>query len=702
MNLQVSPGIINAAPMVYNLGTSDKSIREIPVADDAVPTHCPKFYIYAEKGPIEPKLVSGAKAAVLYGTKTFDQTSLYYNHATEMLRTVLGNANNCVVERLIPSDAATGNLVLYIDVLACKVDDYQRDANGDITLDVNGDPTVLATQIDGHKIKWSVEHVSTEAALLLTYGLLPSKAGTMTDVVSSTTSTMYPIMQMVSDAPGAFSNNTAIRMWSPVARDGVDSSILTKDRIFPFFFSMVERADAASPALVKTNLLGSDRTMVALHPVAKVSYSNQRIPLVDVLASYTNTDNQLLPFRVPSLTKTFVYQDNIDLLLSQMLALEKTHAATGWDFTTTAPDTDKYLFNMITGVNFSGIPYKTINFVDSPTAFRFTKLTNVFAAGGTDGTIDDTTYDPAVSLRVREYLNADSKLMDTALNPESILYDSGFGLTTKLDLISAIALRKETFVVLGTYTVNPAKDNVGLTSDEDLSIALVLKTRLGLFPESDYFGTPVMRGLVISQSSKLLNTSFPNRVPLTFEVADKASKYMGAASGIWNSEQNMEGDPGNRLAISKEIKVDFIPAESRHIRWGAGFNWVQASDLKTFFFPSYKTVYTNDTSVLNSFCTAMAIVELNKIVDNMWRKFTGISSLTSAQLEAKIIDYINAAISNKFDGRFVIKPKPYVTYIDEARGYSLTLSVQIYANNMKTVLTTYIEAFRMSDLTTAA
>jgi hypothetical protein len=48
----------------------------------------------------------------------------------------------------------------------------------------------------------------------------------------------------------------------------------------------------------------------------------------------------------------------------------------------------------------------------------------------------------------------------------------------------------------------------------------------------------------------------------------------------------------------------------------------------------------------------------------------------------------------------VIIPDTYFTAADLARGYSWSLNIKLYANNMKTVQTLQISAYRMEDLPT--
>ena len=72
--------------------------------------------------------------------------------------------------------------------------------------------------------------------------------------------------------------------------------------------------------------------------------------------------------------------------------------------------------------------------------------------------------------------------------------------------------------------------------------------------------------------------------------------------------------------------------------------------------------------------------------------------MTNAQLEEQVNLFVANLVKDKFDGKFVIQPNATVTELDNLRGYSWTLPIKIYANNMKTVMTTYVEAYRMTDL----
>ena len=147
----------------------------------------------------------------------------------------------------------------------------------------------------------------------------------------------------------------------------------------------------------------------------------------------------------------------------------------------------------------------------------------------------------------------------------------------------------------------------------------------------------------------------------------------------------------------KDINVTFTSTKVRNKDWSVGLNWVQTSTRSSYFIPALQTVYNNDTSVLNSFFFAAVCVEMQKVAERVWRLFSGNVSLTDAQLFDKVNEAVEARSVGRFAELFKIVPAAYKTAADEARGYSYTLPISIYGNNMSTVATVELKAYRMSD-----
>lgn len=686
--------IVNAAPMVIDRGTQDLSIRQLPREPELIPQHLPKFYLFTQKGPTEPQLVVGAERDLMYGTESFNLRSKYANHATVFANLVNAEGNACMLQRVIPEDAGPeSNLIAWLDVLPTTIDVYERNSDGSIKLNNLGDPIITGTT-PGHKVKWVITSRTTDVQMQ-DFGQATILPGDQVDPVTSTQSQRYPIFELKCSSRGAYGNLSGIRMWAPNIKtvSAMPTKMMNAHNAYPYYISVIRKPDAiSSPKIVQT-IFAEQRIMVTLKKDVIDPLTDKQLYMGETfINSYQNLSDLRYAKLYGDFGKQVIYNDNIELLLEMFHDAEVPHIDGFSDFT--SDPGQKHLFNMITGMSSFGVPYHSFVFVDSVNSTRFSEYQNIYAAGGSDGTIDDTTHALLVKNDVNRYLDPNDELQELAVHVESIMYDSGYPLDTKYALCSLISQRKDTFVALSTHDVN---DRV-LTASEEHSIAIALRTRLQMYPESDYFGTPVMRGMIIGRSGKLRNSQFTKYLPLTAEIAIKSAKYMGAGHGRWKNGFHFDGAPGSVVDYMYDINITWVPASVRNRNWDVGLNWVQSYDRRSFFFPALKTVYDNDTSVLNSYFTAMAICQLNKVAHSAWREFSGVAYLTNAQLEKRVNDFVAGRVKDRFDSRYVIEPAAFHTDMDVLRGFSWTLPIKIYAPNMKTVMTTYVQAYRIEDL----
>jgi hypothetical protein len=684
--------IVNAAPMVIQHGTQDLSTRQVARVPEAIPQHCPKWFIFAQKGPTTPQLVVGAERQLMYGKRTFDERDIYANHATVFSSLSNAEGNTCMYERVIPTDAGPpANVLLSLDVLPTIVDIYDRNVDGSIKLDALGSPIIIDTA-PGYKVKWVATTRATEAEIE-DFGLAPVGPG---DQVSATgvQSTRYPMFELKASSRGSDGNNSGFRMWAPTYKSSsaMPTKMMAKERAFPYHFKMLHRDDEKTSPKVTETIFGEQHLLTTLKPGVIDPLTEKQLGMREILMdSYQNLNDPRYASMHGDFGSLGIYQDNIATVSSMFHAAEIPFIDSWSDFSDSADDI--YLFNILSGVTSQNTPYHSFQFVDDANSIRMSEYSNIYAKSGSDGTMNDQVFADLVIGRMAEYLDPNSELQEVAINVESIIYDSGFPLLAKYELINFIAQRKDTFVVLATHDVN---DRI-LQASEEHSLAIALRTRLQMYPESDYFGTPVMRGMIIGRSAKLRNSLYLKRLPLTAEVLIKASRYMGAGIGRWKGGFNFDGAPGSVVDYMYDISITWVPASVRNRNWDVGLNWVQAYDRRSFFFPALKTVYADDTSVLNSFCTALAIGQLNKVAHAAWREFTGVDHLTNAQFSKRVNDFVIARTQGRFDGRFVIEPDAFFTDLDVQRGFSWTLPIKLYANSMKSCMTTFVQAYRMAD-----
>lgn len=235
------------------------------------------------------------------------------------------------------------------------------------------------------------------------------------------------------------------------------------------------------------------------------------------------------------------------------------------------------------------------------------------------------------------------------------------------------------------------------TAAGNYATASALRARAQLFPESTYFGTPCSRVFIMGRSGTLIGSPYKKRVTGLYEMAMKCAAYMGAGNRVWKADKQPTGYPNSLVRYLTDIDVDFTPVDQRVLDWDVGLNWIQNYDLNSQHIPAYKTVYSDDTSVLNSWFTVMAIVEANKVCQQVHRRFSGRDDLTNAQLAERVDRQIADDLSGVFGGRFRIEAETTFTDADIANNNSWTTVIRLGANGMKTVMTAYVEAYRMEN-----
>lgn len=685
--------IVNGAPMTIMLGTQDKSTRQLVPEAEALPTHLPHVYIYAKKGPTTPQLVSGGSRSSMYGEESFDLRKPWATHATALANLLNAAGNACMLQRIKPADAGPhASLRLSLDLLAAQVDDYERNADGSIKLSGAGTP-VISGQIAGYKAKWVVSAIPTQAGVHQ-FALGTQGPGDQTE--GQTQSIRYPIMDLVTPDFGADGNNRGIRLWAPttLGAQPVDDRIIANEKVYPFRIACVARPDELSTARTVETQAAEQYVNVCWKPdvINRLVDSELSIDNVFIQAYQELSDPRFPPSYGP-FGQVHVYHSQLDAVLALVYEAEAAYIDEFSDFKD--EEGEEHRFNLIGGCSSQGVPYHSYQLITgSANSVRLNESSTLYARGASDGTMNEALFAERVAEEVVEYANENSVLQDTAKYPQSIIYDSGFPLDTKYALLSFNALRKDTAVVLATHDV---LGNT-LSASEESALAVALRTRAQMYPESEYFGTPTMRAMIVGRSGKMIGSQYRKHLPLTLEIAAKAAAYMGAGNGKWKSGFSFDMAPNSEVSMFQDINVTFTPAKVRNKDWANGLNWVESYGRRSVYFPALKTVYDNDTSVLNSFFTMMACVELQKVGDRARRRFSGVSSLTNAQIIERVNQFVSDDVEGRFDGRFIIQPDAYFTQADIARGYSWTLPIKLYAPNMKTVMTLSIEAYRIEDL----
>ena len=285
--------IKNGAPQVIHLGADDKSGRVVTPSSEPIPQHCPLFYIFAEKGPTDRLLLSASKLETVYGSKTFSVNENFYNHQTRGLLSIAGQANSCIVQRLVPEDAGIkSNRITYIDVLETDIPNYLRDSYGSYIVD----PATNAYKVDantptipGYKVKFMAETLSDVTDIKLTkpkngtMSVTTSKVPTIANAVIGSVNgikTKYNLNDVIDFASvikgGAYtitSSNTAVIIndgnnWKAVGKGQADITIN---------FTATEKEEASS-IVVTLSVVDDDSAKDAANSVTVTGVVNQLTP----------------------------------------------------------------------------------------------------------------------------------------------------------------------------------------------------------------------------------------------------------------------------------------------------------------------------------------------------------------------------------------------------------------------------------------
>lgn len=701
--------IVNGAPQAILLGTKDSSTRPVLRVREPVPTHLPKFFVYARRGPATDQLVGGAAATELYHTDTFDYRKKYANHSTVFLNGVLAKGNACIVHRVIPTDAGPkANVRLSLEVLEFAIPNYERNVDGSIKTTIGGAPVVDTTTptVAGSKVRWIVSH-HADAIAAQGFGAGAIAPGTLIDATApGVVSSVYPIAEFAESSVGFDGTLTGFRMWAPTettAGEKFDTRLLASLKAYPVRFQLLRKNDATMSSRPAETLSGSLSVLGSLAADKIDPYTDAQLSMTDILLKQFNrTGSSLLPDAVGFLGDAHFYQANIDLLVAKFYAAEKAFVEAHplvpveTDFQWTGAES--HLFNFLGGTSYSGYPYHTYMIDGGTTGLRMTPYTAIDFAGGSDGTMNNTLFAALVEEQMADYANSLSDVQDDAFHVEALFYDTGFPLATKYKLLDAMAHRKDIAVALSTYEVGTPKR----TAAQDNATAVALRARAQLYPESDTFGTGVMRVLIMGRSGMLIGSPYKQRVPALYEIAVKSANYMGAGNGVWKSNEGFTGAPGSIVTELEDIDVVFTPVDQRISDWDTGLNWIQRFGRDSYHIPAVKTVYDNDTSVLNSWITVLAICEINKVIQQVHRVFSGRDNLTNEQLANDVDAEVAKRLQGRFDNRFYFEVETTFTDADIARNFSWRTVVRIGASGTKTVMTAYVEAYRREDLQAAA
>jgi len=435
---------------------------------------------------------------------------------------------------------------------------------------------------------------------------------------------------------GSHGDNTGIRLSAPTldSAQPVDDEVITDQEAYLYRIQIVERDNPKSTPLVVQTLFGTQYVEFAFKDDVINKKVDTELSFDKIVAkNYRDVDltSGFAPVFGP-LENMHIYKDNIEEVLTLLHTNEEAVNNTGYGIHT---------HNFVGAVDWNGNPYYSVENVGPiDGGVLLSDTATHYCQGGADGDMSFDNFDMLVGEAAANFENSEFHLMDDAMFPMSVIYDSGFGIETK----------KKLLVPMGGH------------------------------------------------SGELTLSNYNGIVPMTIDFAHKCARFMGAGNGAMKPGFGYDRSPTNQVTMLKNVNNAYKNPRVRNVDWAAGGVWVQNFDRRSLFYPAVQTVYDEDTSVMNSAINMQIAVELEKVAQRTWRRLTGNVKLTNPQFIERSNELIAAAVANRFDDRVVIVPNTYLTEDDSLRGYSWSCDINMYANNMKTVGTFTVVARRREDL----
>ena len=671
----------NAAPRAVFEGLEDESARQPAPQPFRRPVHLPLTFLRSSWGPENDQFVSGDEIKVLYGDDVFDRRSKHFTH-TNLTAEVSNAAGNALLAvRIVPEDAAApAGVTVWFDYVPDQVPNYLRNPDQSYKLDVAGQPMPDPNQptVPGIIYRVYTTGLGEDTAGNVGLGLHKKKAG---ELISSTdvTSEAFPIFEQQRPHRGARGNWGGFRLQAltTTERNGVRSDLVSGTESMIYRFTSVERPAANKSPLTKTTLSGAQSIEFSFKPGA---YDDRMRRTVDIRKTLKQSYNAKNTSGGPDTYGVFsdfhIYEDNLVAVQTAVFDVEKTFGTLGFSGSEASID----MVNWLTAVSPEGVPYFAVK---RQGGSLFTSSTTHYAQGGTDGTVNDETFNEGVMRFVDEFQTSPMKMWDWYRVPFSAFHDTGFPLPVKLKLCRLLALRDDIWVAMQTHEYGQPP----LSEDDEYSVGMTISQEMLSYPESVISGTGCCRGFIFGNGGvrPALNVEDTVVPMIGFHFLQQISNFAGAANGTL--DMNWRPDLPKRNVVRGFVDTNAQSKNDRMIDnfWESGIVYAQFKDRADIFVPAYQTVYEDDTSIFNSALTMILMVEVIKVCRESWTELTGINGLTEEQFILRSNNEIRKRINTRFGDLLQVEPDTYFSPTSSQLGYPWNCRVRCSGSVMRTV-----------------
>lgn len=687
MSMSKNVNILNASPKSIHPGIRDASPQAVPYTPEAIPQHCPLFMAQSPLGEEGVVLTSGADLMLTHGAAVLDARSKFYSHQTHGMKRCNQEGNAFFFKRLVSANAKAATAVLYLEYVKDLALPYNRDANGGVITSggVKQTTGVAGTDdVEIYKFRWTVEELADGADI----NNLPTQAGTMTSNIPGEVPVKMPITAIRHAHRGKAGENFGFSLYFPHQASDNPGDINVQEAYQANLYRMrlMYRRNERSSAGVLDTTLGAQYVDLPFGEEMFNDLTARTYADIDATREYeVNIPGSVS--RPAPFGDFVVYEDNINVVQGLVAPIE-----TALSGMAVAPRQ----VNIFNEFNQDGVDQYGIRFTANSAVF---KSNNVhFLKGGEDGDVGNA----ALNTLVQDFIALDFDdpeypLRDAAQFPFTDLYDTGFSLNAKNAMLSVMGKRPDVFVSVCTQDIMLPKNDPAT----EYSMGSALYSQARLIPESVQYGTPACRAAIFSQTGEVTANDHVKRprLPLIMDIITKRSRYMGASDG--EMKPDFGYDEGTNRHVEdfdvKSITQRWKPESAYFADWESGINSVRMIDRSIAFWPAFKSVYSNDTSVLNSDINVHICCDVIRRQHLTWAMLSGNAKLTKQQRLSESIRIITDLTNNRYDERVTFNFEAGYTAADDARNYSWWLNANVFMNGMPTVATMNITARRRVD-----
>lgn len=683
--------INNASPRSIHPGIRDASTQQVPYTPEQVPQHCPLFMDVFSLGDEKVTLTTGADLMLSHGTDALDQRSKFYTHQTHGIKRCNQEGNLFFIKRLCSATAKRAHAVFYLELVRDLALPYARDALGNVikvggVKQTEGAPGV--DEVEVYKLRWTVEALPVGDTLDN-----PSpQPGTMTSLIAGAVAMKYPMFAIEHAHKGKAGENFGIDIWFPHEKSNSPGDLAVMDEYKANLYRarVMQRRNERSSAGVISTALGGQYVDIPFGEEMENELSGRFYADGDLIEAY-EADIPGSVTRPAPFGRFEVYYNNFDLVRNIIQSQEAALSGS---------DVEAGEVNVINEFNLEGFDQHAIRFAAGSAQLKSGNIH--YLLDGDDGIVSEEELNTMVQDFVENDFNdPQSPLGDIAQYPFTDVYDTGFDIDTKYSLLSFMGKRPDVFVTVCTQDLALPDNDIAT----ELSIASGLFSTARQIPESVQYGTPACRCLITGQVGSVTQNDHVRRrrLPLVMDLITKRSRYMGAGDGKMKS--GFGYDEGTNRNVEdfrvKTITQTWKPEPTYFADWESGLNTVRMIDRSTAFWPAYKTVMNNDTSVLTSDINVHICCDVIRRQHLTWAMLTGNAKLTENQLLSESERIFTDLVANRYDERATFVTSAYKTPADKARGFSWAMDTNIYLNNMPTVAMMNVIARRATELAAA-